>query len=233
MTAILDLINDARDALALDRLTSIEGTTQAARRALGLINDAGREICAHYGFQALRSIETIATVDGTAGYAKPAGFHAIVDDTLWDFTNDQKILHATPAMWIRLQAGVNVSGIQSWFRILGDEIVIFPTPSSVRTLKYEMRSRHWVNVGGLGVDTDARVDNDDDEVRFDEDLMRLSLKWRVRRQSGWDYGQEEQDYRDALELAVARDHPTGPLFQTGAPGGFRLLDESDIPDSGF
>ena len=228
---LLSAVNRARDSLALPRVTALVGSTDpAARRALELAHDAGEEIAQHYAFSQIRVLYSFATVDGQADYTLPDDLHSIIDDTLYDQTQRRKIFPVTAQRWAALQAGVSFSSIETSFRVIDGALRLFPTPSSVRTIALEYWSKDWVslNAGGAA----ALFESDSDTTRFPERLLRLSLKWRELRQRGLDYAQEEQDYRDALELAVAADEPTGDLWLQPADG-FALIGWGNIPDGGY
>jgi hypothetical protein len=232
--ALLARVRSVCSALRIPAPSGLVGVdTQGALSMLALANEAGAEIAAHHAWSGLNTEHTFATADGQEAYALPADLTGIVDGTLWDRTDKRQFYSlANAQQWAALKGSATASSVSYRFRIRQRQLLLHPTPTSVHTIAFEYRSSAWAaNAAYAAFDDEFLAD--DDTTRFPERLLGLCLKWKLLRARGLDYAQEEQDFRDAQELAVAQDEPTGTLLVAGGETDVHLLGTDNIPDTGF
>jgi len=75
------------------------------------------------------------------------------------------------------------------------------------------------------LDTDVSV--------LPEDLITLSLKWRVLKALGMAYADEWQEYDDKLATVTGRTVMGRNLPLNARASGIRLLNSQNVPDTGF
>jgi hypothetical protein len=90
--------------------------------------------------------------------------------------------------------------------------------------------------GGRGVSTSPSADsinNKGDVLWFDRPLLVAGLKLAFRKAKGLDTSAELDDYSSALDKASGQDGAAPVLSLNGSGPAVRLLDERNIPETGF
>jgi hypothetical protein len=166
------------------------------------------------------------TITGDVGLSD---FDRIVDGTMFDRTNRWEVSGPVPAQrWQRIKADNVQASARLFWRIRGGSILIYPTPSDVRTIYFEYVSAHVVeDSGGTGQATWAA---DDDVCVLPERLVTMGLRWRFLQRHGMPYEDQFNEWASETERAIVRD------------GGKRVLDLSgmkaplgiaNFPESGY
>ncbi len=207
--------------------TIVSNTDPTAVRLLALANRAGHCIGYDYRWQVLLETHTFPTVSGTSGYDLPADFNRISNKTIWDRTNDVAIFGpVSPREWNRLQySSVQVgSPLHTYFRMAGNQILLGPTPDSVRTIGFDYWSKYWI-------DGDKETFTaDTDEPLIDSDLLILGLRWRYLQAVGDDYEPVRMEYMQRLDALQSKDGGRDYINF----GQHRQFDPYDnLPDTGF
>jgi hypothetical protein len=115
---------------------------------------------------------------------------------------------------------------------MAGQIYFDPTPSTTATVVIEYYTDLWCESSG---GTDQRLwASDTDLPILPDDCFILGLMWRFRRSKGLDYQEEYNAYEELVARQLGR---TGmaPILDIAATGrgDVRLLDECNIPDTGF
>ena len=221
-----------REIGELEVPTSIVGNANlTAVQMLALAQREGRELSRRTVWQALVKEKTFTVTAAAAQTgAIPSDFRYIVSATWWDRTNKWRMLGpATPQQWQALNSGIVQAGVRRWFRIRGDSMLIYPTPTNTTdTIAFEYVSDQWCETaGGTGqsawaADTDVGV--------LSEELMQMGLAWRFLKAKGLAYAEELASYEREVDKAIARDGGMPTLNMAGAPGYTDL--GLNIPDTG-
>jgi hypothetical protein len=223
--------------------TSIVGNSdEAARLLLECAQDAGEALArwAHPrgGWADLIKEHTFDTVNGTADYALPDDYRALVDGTLWDRDAYWKVRGPlSPQHWQAIKSSALGSGVVGKrFRIrrvtAGLRFSIDPTPSnSTDTIVFEYRSTSWCqSAGGTGQSAWAA---DTDTGILDEYLIRLETRWRLLEQLGLPYLEAKEESENAVQQAIAEDGGSATLKLDGPTLPFNELGYGSVPETGF
>jgi hypothetical protein len=201
---LLSIVRNASDRLGLTRPSGvIASTDQQVLTLLGLAQEEGMDLLKRHTWQALQTEYTFPTVNGTASYALPSAFDALIKDTVFNRTRRRRMYgDLTPEQWQETQSSL-VTMVNPAFRIRGSLFYISPTPTAAETIAYEYLSKNWCqSSGGTGqaawaADTDTGV--------LDEELMTLGLKWRWKKSKGLDYAEDFTSYEIRVSKAILDD----------------------------
>lgn len=178
-------------------------------------------------WQAMIREHTITTSAGTENYALPADLAFYVSQTAWDATNYWPMRGSlAPAVWQSLKRG-NIAGTQIFkdFRVRGNEVLIFPTPSATETLILEyVRNTPWVN----GLTYKAAATADADSTVFPDRLLELELIWRLLKAKGLPYAEEKAEAELELNVALAHDKPA-PVLNFGVSTDYTPAFGANVP----
>ena len=171
-----------------------------------LSNEEGQEQAARYQWQNLlqeASFTTLAAeLQGTMATIAP-GMNYILNDTIWNRTLRRPVFGPrTPQSW-QQQKAFAINGPWSSFRVKGDELYMYPTPTAGQSCYFEYISKNWcestVNI------TYASWSADTDVSLLDERLMILGTVWRWKAAKGLEYAEDFAKYERALADVMGRD----------------------------
>jgi hypothetical protein len=190
----------------------------------------GRELAAKVRWQALLSEHTFATVAATQNYSLPTDYGQFASP-LWDRTNDWELLGpATPKIWQILQSATISAGVRYWFRVAGNFIQIYPTPTTVNTIAFDYFSRYYCtdSLGTALEDWTA----DSDLCRIDGELMLLGVVYYFKKAKGLPFAEEKADYMSGILDYQSNDTPKGRVdLAAGIPYVDPLI--GNLPDTNF
>ena len=112
---LLTLVANICNETGFDAPSSVIGSSDdTAIQMLALANKGGQQLAKRGkgigGWAILQTEHTFTTTSGTAEYALPSDFEALIDDTLWDRTNFWKLRGPiSPSEWQRLKSSVLAS----------------------------------------------------------------------------------------------------------------------------
>jgi hypothetical protein len=231
----LTVISTASTQLGLGAVADPYGSTDPnVIQMRSLLSSIGRKLAAHRRWRTLTLEHTFDTANGTAEYALPNDFVAMVDQSEWNRTTDRQALPVGAEAWQYLATGAVTSTINALFRVRAATVEISPTPTGIATIGFEYLSRYWVQTSGAAqADKDAPTANTD-ALFFDSELLVSALKRAFLKAKGWDATNAEVEYQEALALAEAADVAAAPRIGIGGQTrGFRRLGYGNIPDGGY
>lgn len=181
---------------------------------------------------------TFDTVASTEEYSLPSDFFYLINQTMWDDTNNRRVGGpASPQEWEHLKNRVTSgSSLSRFFRIFrgstsnDEQIYLHPIPDSVATINFEYRSNALTQSSG-GTLQGISFLADDDTSLLDEDTVALGFKWRFLKTNGLPYAEEFRDYEASIDVAAGASGapiislgPTTSRFPFPFPpeGGFGL-----------
>jgi hypothetical protein len=213
--------------------TSIVGSTNAiAQQMWTLATDVGQKLTDEHGWQVLGRDMTITTVIGTATYDLPEDFSGFESDSSWNRTSTRPMLGSIQEYeWQALKARqLTGTTFTMLFRVDGDQVELYDTPTAEETLVLPYRSRGWVETAG-GTPKD-NLELDDDVILFDPQLFKSGLKLAWMGAKGFDVTKQMLEYRAMLSAAIAKDSPRRTLSLNRAPE-FPYLGALNIPDTNY
>jgi hypothetical protein len=240
MRNLLQIVQAACDEMSLPRPSVVAGATDdQARQLFALANRAGQELADREGpvgcWPELRKEWTQTIGSSVDNYAAPDDLRYFLNTTAWDRTNDWPLMGPiNPQVWQVLKSGtIGSTGPRTRFRRMAGRIYFDPVPATDQAIVIEYCTSKWCT-DSTGATARERLSSDSDVPLIPDDAFVLELKWRFRRAKGLDYQEEFNEAEDFINQAMARAAMGRVLSLTGE--GFvqnRLLDESNVPDSGF
>ena len=181
---------------------------------------------------------------GQEAYPLPADLNYWISQTGWDRNFRWQLLGPVDAQeWQVLKSGISPVGPRLRYRLMEGMIYVNPAPyvptgqsSPISDLiVMEYASTYWAAPSGAsGQPTQAAFQLDSDIcLAFPEDLITLSLKWRMLKAKGMAFGDEFDEYEDALERRTGRETMPRNLPLNARASGIRLLNSQNVPDTGF
>lgn len=202
--SLLSIVQNASDRLGLTRPTAVVASLDVqVLQMLGLAQEEGKDLADRHTWQALQAEHTFSTSNGTASYALPSAFDAIIKDTVFNRTRRRRMFgDLTPEQWQETQSRL-VTMVNPAFRIRGSLFYISPTPTSTETIAYEYMSKNWCQ-SSVGTGQSAWAADTDTGI-LDEELMTLGLKWRWKKSKGLDYAEDFNSYEIKVAKAIQDD----------------------------
>lgn len=224
---------------------SIIGNSDAmAVQLLALANASAKKVMREHNWQSLINVYTATT---TADSDELVSFNSnglnIIGDTAWNtdtFYPVGTVMTLSQLNNLKYSIGSN-SSLCRHITLVKDIVRIQPTPtvtgetiSFFVVAKYPVWSSQYSNyLPYFQLDADTTL--------VPEHLVGLCLKWMLIKAKGFDYSEEYNEYQRSLQLAIARDTPSGELNDSRLTGGLFSqnginignITASDYVDSGY
>lgn len=198
---------------------------------------------AHQITMSSNSLATATNADffcGQTNYPFPSDFAYFMTQTFWDRNFRWQLLGPLDAQeWQVLKSGISPTGPRRRFRVMDNQFVIDPVPGfdssdngSIEV--YEYYSNAWCqSTGGLTGTPQTRFAADTDNYLLDDDCLTLGIIWRYLRSKRLSYDEEKNTYDLLAQRTMSRDGGERNLPLNATAGGVRLLNQSNVPDTGF
>lgn len=242
--SILTIVNNALDELLQSRATAFYGEAGSNQRfLLQLFNRHGRDVrdSNESGWNIMQRLHTFNTVASTAEYALPSDFDHLLADTVWDRTRVVPGVGSLSAVqWQTIKSGlIGTGAIYPRYRIVRSQVsgvdrkfIIDPTPTAVEAMAFEYVSTDWL-CNSIQTLTYEEVAADTNLCLLDSDLMVLGLKWRWRKEKGFEFTTGLAEYNEKLDYKISTDTPLPALSLSGPMRTTALIGYANIPESGF
>ena len=170
---------------------------------------------------------------GTQAYSLPDDFAYFMTQTFWDRAFRWQLLGPLEAQeWQVLKSGISPTGPRRRFRVMSNMFYIDPVPASSDNVEvFEYYSNAWVQ-GSTGT-AKTQFTADDDLNLLDDDCITMGVKWRYLAAKRLDYSVEKAEYDLRIERVMARNGGTRNLPLNASASGIRLLNQQNVPDSGY
>lgn len=188
-----------------------------------LVNEDGQELAARHTWQVLTNQSSYTTVatesQGSILTLAGADFSFMVNNTMWNRTQRRPVFGPlSPAEWQTMQAQFS-SGPWISYRIRGNNIICFPTPTAGQSVYFEWISKNWAT-NSTGLTAAASMTADTDVSKLTERLHVLGGVWRFKKANNLDYAEDFNVYEAAVNDAITRDGSKPMLNMGGQPGTF-------------
>jgi len=170
-----------------------------------LCNEMATRIYKEHDWELLKTLETITGDGSTLTWSLPSDYGRQVKDmNLWSSRIETPLTHIVSTdKWLELDVQAYQYVIGVWQKI-GGVISIKPATLSTETVKYYYISNLIVSPSGAGSDKVAFTD-DTDTFRLDERLLKLGMIWQWRANKGLPYGEDMENYENALGQLINED----------------------------
>jgi len=198
-----------------------------------LLRRLGRELVRARDWSHLTREYTFPTVASTANYALPSGYARMKDQTHWNRTTSQPLGPPLDGVqWQEMKARTASGVVARPFRIFGNELHIYPTPTAAEDIYYEYITKFWVVPTGQTVPTATTTTAITDILWFDETLLTTGLKLAYLKAKGFDSTGAQLEFNDAWDACAGGDG-AAPVVYLASGTGFRLCDTRNLPDTGW
>jgi hypothetical protein len=215
--SLLTIIQDVTVRLGLTKPGSaFSSSDPQIQQLIGLLNEEGSALQNRCRWQTLQTEATFTTLaaqlQGNINTIAP-GFIDIINDTIWNRSLRRPVFGPlTPPQWQQIQAQT-LQGPWNQFRIRNNQLLVIPAPIAGQNCFFEFNSKNWVT-DNQSVKWD-HFTADDNTVAFDEEVMKLGLRWRWRAEKGFEYAQIFDDYERRVNDLIARDSGKQRLNASG------------------
>lgn len=222
--SLLSVCQDVADVTGLTRPTAIiTGTDQLSRQFLGIAREVLDELTL-MDWPNLEIPYSLNTVVGQSAYVLPADFKREIGDTAYLASQYYPLRGSlTPGDWQRQRNALPSQIGRYKFRLYGLplKLNITPTPGTVEQVVFEYQTTYKVQQA----DTTYKSTwyDDADVAVVPEDLVRMGIKWRIRRAKGLDYIEEYNAYEMARRERLAQQLALGSM-----PVAYR--NQVDVPE---
>lgn len=188
---------------------TVSGSTDTqVRQVMALLEEEGESLAKQGPWQALTIEAThtslAAESQGAITSIATNGFDYIKNDTIWDRTDNLPIIGPISGVaWQGLKGSVS-TGPRYQYRIRGGLLLINPVPVASHTWAFEYVSKNWI-LAVDGTTYKQYFTADTDTMLLPEELLRLGLRWRWKREKGLEYGEEREDYKKRIAADLGRD----------------------------
>lgn len=233
-----NIINDAAVELALISSDVADPYASSDINLVQLVRhlkSLGQDLVRDYQWTHLQRQHTFNTVAGVDTYQLPTDFQRFIDQTGWNRTQRMPLIGpVSPQGWQQLQVMTSAGVVDIMYRIVGDQLKLFPAPQADDTISYEFISDLWVShVGDTEPLTNAPVSGAE-QLWFDRRLLVCGVKLRWLRAKGFDTTAAQDDYDRALSRAQGGDGVAPVLNLNRQPfTANRALDLANVPETGF
>lgn len=202
--------------------TSVMGSTDSqVENIRALLEEEGNDLASRHPWESLTREAThtsLAAEDqGAIATLASNGFRSIKNGTIWDRTNQLKIIGPLSAQEWQAAKAMAPTGPDYRFRIRGGKLLITPTPAAGHSWAFEYMSENWI-LGADLVTYKNLFTLDTDTILLPETLLIAGLKWRWKKENGLDYAEDFRTYEMQIKDAMGRDGGRKTLDMNGGRG---------------
>lgn len=177
---------------------------------------------------------------GQVAYPLPTDFSYFMTQTFWDRAFRWQLLGPLDAQeWQVLKSGISPTGPRRRFRVFNNQFVIDPVPGFSTSDNgspevYEYYSNAWCqSTGGTAGTLQTVWTADTDNYCLDDECLTLGVMWRYLRAKRLSYDEEKRTYDLLAQRVMSRDGGNRNLPLNASASGIRLLNQMNVPDTGF
>jgi hypothetical protein len=225
LTMIQQAIGEVGDFESL--ATIVGNNNPTAVQMLAIAQKEGRELSRRHEWQVLINEKTQALTAFQNNYAFPSDFRYALNMVWFDRTERRAMTGPiTPQQWQGLQAEDIGSATTKFWRIRGDEILIYPTPDATDTIAYEYVSTSFCKSSGGTLQAAWAADTD--VGRLSEDTMTAGIVWRFLQSKGLPFQGAQAEYERTLKMDMGRDGASANLAFGGRTRTGRSYMATDV-----
>ena len=233
---VLAIVQQAYDELGLypQPSAAVGSADLLTRQITALYTAVGQMLVKRRVWRGLLSTYTFGGISGQLVYSLPADYDRPISQTEWDRTNHWPLMGPmTPQQMQTLQSGIISQGPRIKFRMVGNQIEMFPAPTDGQQFVYNYISSGWVlHDTGLALTRLKKPSNDLDYAIFDDRLMTAGIKLRFFQAKGFDTTAYADDFQVLLDDAVAQDSGAQKLTMAADPATY-LINTTNVPDGNW
>jgi len=129
------------------------------------------------------------------------GFRDIKPDTFWNRTLKLPLIIFSAVEWAA-QKGFVTTAPRYGVRVRGGVLLASPVPTAGDTWAFEYISKNWI-LGADGTTYKQFFTLDTDTMLLPEELLTLGLRWRWKKEKGFDYAEDFRTYEMQVNQALS------------------------------
>lgn len=200
--------------------STVLGTTDTqVLQVLALLEEEGDDLSQRGDWQVLTYEATHTTVatesQGTIDSIATNGFDHIKQNTIWDRSEQLPVYVIDSTDWQQVKA-IAVTGPRYQARLRGNELIANPVPAAGNTWAFEYISKNWIsNAAGDTFKSEFTLDSD--LILLPERIIKMGLRWRWKKEKGFDYDEDFRTYEMMIEKALSGDGMKRNLNMSDGP----------------
>lgn len=211
---LLSIVADAAVSLGLPEPSAVTSSTDLATKKLyRFANQAGKQLVRYHEWQALiveQEFTTLAQEEQTNALPPVDYGRMVARPEVWDRTSNLRLFGPTPQRYWQLMKSGFASGTPGYWRILGNQMHIFPALEAGHELAFEYVSKRWVN--SASGDPQEEFMADTDVSLLSEEILTLEIIWRFRQSRGFaQYAEDLATCEREKEKIAAADRALGRI----------------------
>jgi len=204
MTILTTIQNFSRRTNVAVPATVNGSTDPQVLQMLSILEEEGNDLSGRGDWQELtyEALHTTVATEsqGNINTIATNGFRYIKNNTIWNRDTTIPIYVVNGTEWQALKA-IPATGPNYQVRIRGDELISNPIPVVGDTWAFEYVSWNWLKNGS----TFKQYSTDDaDVIILPEVIILAGLRWRWKKEKGFDYAEDYETYEKLISDALAR-----------------------------
>ena len=197
--------------------TALGSTDNQIQQLVALLDEEGNDLAQRGSWQGLENecaLTTVATESqGTIDSIATNGFRYIINETIWDRTTMLPVAGAvTPKEWQGMKAVLS-NGPRYSYRFRGNQMLVNPVPPAGEAWYFEYITQNWL-VSADG-NNKAYATLDTDISLLPETLVMAGLRWRWKKEKGFEYAEDMRTYEMQVKDAMGRNGGRQNLHMDG------------------
>ena len=189
--------------------TTVYGTTDPqVLQVMAILEEEGNDLASRGSWQGLTfegSHTSLAAEDqGAISTIASNGFRYIKNETIWDRTDQLPIFGPLDNKDWQANKAISTNGPKYRYRIRGGKLLINPVPAASHSYYFEYVSKNWI-LGANGTTYKQYFTLDTDTVLIPEELVLMGIRWRWKKEKGFDYAEDMRTYEMQVKDALGRD----------------------------
>jgi len=188
--------------------TSVYGSTDdQVLQVMAMLEEEGNDLASRGDWQSLVNEATHTTVatesQGAMTSIATNGFSYIKSNTMWDRTENLPVLVIDAVDW-QVEKGFAATSPRYRARLRGGNLIATPTPTAGNTWAFEYVSLNWI----LDADTTTYKQyftEDTDTLLLPDEILLKGLRWRWKKEKGFEYADDFMSYEKMVADALGRD----------------------------
>lgn len=231
---MLTLIQRFCERNNLDVPATVYGSTDPqVLQIKALLEEEGNDLSRRGDWNELTFEATHTTVatesQGAMNVIATNGFRNIKNDTIWDRSLRLPLPVLNDVEWAA-QKGFATTGPNYSVRVRGGLLLANPTPTAGNTWAFEYISKNWI-LGANGTSYKQFFTLDTDNPLLPEELLTLGLRWRWKKEKGFDYAEDFNTYEKQVMQALGQDGMKKRLSMDG--GSSNAMPHIAIPQGNW
>lgn len=204
--------------------STVTGSTDAqVLQIMALLEEEGDELMTRGEWQELTFEATHTTTatenQGDIDTIATNGFNRFKQNTFWDRTEQLPLYVVDATDWQLFKASA-ITGPNYQIRLRGSSLISVPAPPASNTWAFEYISGNWIT-DSTGTTYKSAFTSDSDLMLLPEYILKAGLRWRWKKEKGFDYDEDFRIYEGLVSKALSNNKPMRNLNQGETDRGIR------------